>query len=174
MSFGIQSHSIPTDAVVSLPGGKTLTMKELEDLDIGNFGFEDPHEFLGRPELALENPTPINEKTGEGHYGWPLKNNKTAAHVRQNHYRVVRPEELKEDCKYPIATQGGAGDGQVEWENHILVEIEPKYYKRFYRDTAWRSTIQLAQRALARMKADAAAAGLPITPTLNVQSVKGI
>ena len=173
MSFGITSHSVSRDAVVSIPGGKTLTMAELSELASASFGTEDPHEFLGRPELALENPTPKNAKTGAGEYGWPVKNNKTAAHVRQNHYRIVRPSELKPDCKYPLATQDGVGEGQVEWENHIMVEIEPSYFKRFYTDVAWRSTLQLAARAQAQQQAEAESHGLPIKTHLDITASKG-
>lgn len=173
MSFGITSHSVPRNAVVSLPGGRTLTAEELNELASASFGVEDPHEFLGQPELALENPTPKDPKKCTGEYGWPVKNNKTAAHIRQNHYRVVRPEELKADCKYPIATQDGAGGGQVEWENHILVEIEPSYFKRFYKDVAWRSTLQLAARAQAQQQAEAEAQGLNIKTHLDIQASRG-
>lgn len=173
MSFGISSHSVPRSAVVSLPGGKTITSEELDELASASFGTEDPHEFLGRPELALQNPTPKNKKTGAGEYGWPIKDNKTAAHIRQKHYRLIRPVELREDCKYPLATQDGVGDGQVEWENHLMIEIEASYYKRFYMDTAWRSTLQLAARAQAQQQAEAEGQGLHIKTHLDITNSKG-
>lgn len=153
---------VPEDAVVSIPGGKTLNLKQLKDV---SFGYNDPHEFLGQPEKLLKNVDP------KKHYGWPIKSNATQGKCRQGVYRVIRPEEIKDDTPYAIATQDGVGGGQVEWENHILVEYAEEYYKAHYEDAAWQGTLQLARRAQALQREAADKVGIPIQTHLTATPV---
>lgn len=159
------SVGVPKDAVVSLPGGKTISLADLAKLREGGVGFsEDDTIFLGKPELLLKNP-----KKG-CHYGWPLRSLSTAGKIRQRDYRKVTIEELREDTPYPVATQEGVGGGQVEWNNHVLVEMTDEVYQRRFVAPQWRGTEQLA-RLQERLNTKADQLGLHITPEVTATPV---
>lgn len=153
---------VPKDAVVSIPGGRTLTREELTKLREGSerVAYEDAKIFLGRPDLLLKNP-----RKG-AHYGWPIRNNRTAGLCRSKQYRVVAPDELLENFPYEVSPRGN----QVEWECHILVEISDEAYQARYIAPAWQSTEQLA-RLRERLTAEADNQHLPITPMVTAKAV---
>jgi hypothetical protein len=148
------SHTPPKDAVISIGNGLTLTLDELASVvrEGGeNIDYNEAKRFLGDPSLILKNP-----RKG-AHYAWPVRNTRTAGLCRSKAYNVVPAEELMEDCPYDVRVRGE----QIEWENHILVEVSDAAYRQRFVVPQWRNTIQLAHLR-DRLQARANAQHLPI------------
>jgi hypothetical protein len=154
---------VPMGSVVSLPGGITITREQLEQLLEGSDPTvaENNAPFLGDPSILFREP-----KKG-AHYGWPIRNVATQGKCYSGAYRVVAPEELRDDIPFEVSKDGS----HVEWYNHILVEIQEDFYKKYFVLPAWRSTVQLA-RLQDFFAERAKAKGLSITPTVTMTASK--
>ena len=148
------THGTSKDAVISIGNGVTLNQSDLSKLREAAemVDYQDARAFLGKPEVLFSHPT------RGAHYAWPIKNSKTAGLCKGGMYRVVKPAEIKDDCPYEIVK---VSDRQIEWENHILVEISEAAYKTRFVSPMWKNTLLLS-KVREQFASAAARAGLPI------------
>jgi hypothetical protein len=150
----VQSRASEKDAVISIGNGITLTAEELQAVvreGAENMEYNEAKRFLGDPSILLKNP-----RKG-AHYAFPIRDSRTAGICRSGVYKVVPSEELKEDCPFDVSVRGK----QIEWENHILVEISDEVYHQRFIVPQWRNTVQLAHLR-EHLAARAATQHLPI------------
>jgi hypothetical protein len=104
------------------------------------------HEYVRRKaadmfpdgKAILKDPLPGAE------YGWPVKDDAhIAGRLRSKAYRLVSPDELREDCEASVASCKMLGNEGVQLMNHVLVEIAPKFVKRLYKDREAAAALQL-------------------------------
>jgi hypothetical protein len=104
------------------------------------------HDYVRRKAVDMfpNGATLVKEPLAGAEYGWPVKDDAhIAGRLRSKAYRLVSPDELREDCEASVTTCKMLGGEGVQLMNHVLVEIAPKFVKRLYKDREAAAALQL-------------------------------
>jgi hypothetical protein len=86
----------------------------------------------------------VKDPTPGAEYGWPVKNDPMLfGRLRSKAYRLVGPDEIREDSSAPVSTCKMADEEGVQVMNHVLVEIAPRFVQQLYKDREAQAALQL-------------------------------
>lgn len=104
------------------------------------------HDYVRRKaeDMFPNGATLVKEPLAGAEYGWPVKDDAhIAGRLRSKAYRLVSPDELREDCEASVTTCKMLGGEGVQLMNHVLVEIAPRFVKKLYKDREATAALQL-------------------------------